>query len=112
MEKLVNYRNWIKSLLSNYVQEGRTDRSDIEDQLIFDTDHDHYQVLSVGWEKGQRVFFCVLHLDIKNDKIWLQENSTDYDIAEDLMALGVPASDIVIGFIPLDARALSEYAVA
>ena len=112
MEKLVNYRNWIKQLLTAYATTGSSDQKDVEDQLIFDLERDHYQLLSVGWARGQRVYFCILRLDIKNGKIWLQENSTDYDIIEDLMALGVPASDVVIGFHPAEVRAMTEFAVA
>jgi XisI protein len=71
-----------------------------------------YQIMSVGWNNKKRVYFCLLHLDIKNDKIWLQENSTDYDIVEDLVKLGVPNSDVVLGFILADVRPFTEYAVA
>ena len=108
----MNYRNWIKQLLSSYIEPGSSRPSEVEEELIFDDAHGHYQVLAVGWENGRRVFFCILHLDIKNGKIWLQENSTDYDIVEDLMALGVPATDIVIGFHPADVRAMTEFATA
>ncbi|MFN4255136.1 MAG: XisI protein [Saprospiraceae bacterium] len=112
MEKLVNYRNWVKELLTSYATPPSNGQPDVEEQLIFDTEHDHYQLLAVGWENGRRVFFCILHLDIKNGKIWLQENSTDYDIVEDLIEKGVPKSDIVIGFHPADVRQLTEFAVA
>jgi hypothetical protein len=112
MEKLVKYRNWIQELLTNYATEPFEKLEEMDEQLIFDPIHDHYQIMSVGWKKNKRVFFCILHLDLKNGKIWLQENSTDYDIVEDLMALGVPASDIVLGFIPSDVRAMTDFAVA
>jgi XisI protein len=112
MEKLVKYRSLIKQLLSKYAGIDGSETSSVEEQRIFDTERDHYQLLAVGWEKNRRVFFCILHLDIKNSKIWLQENSTDYDIIEDLMSLGVPASDVVIGFHPSDVRAYTEFAVA
>ena len=112
MDKLAKYRNLIKELLTNYATPANDNPKDLEDQLIFDTERDHYQIMSVGWNNNKRVYFCLLHLDIKNDKIWLQENSTDYDIVEDLIKLGVPHSDVVIGFIPADVRPYTEYAVA
>ncbi len=112
MDKLEKYRKLIKDLLTHYATPTSESPKDLEDQLIFDTERDHYQIMSVGWNNNKRVYFCLLHLDIKNNKIWLQENSTDYDIVEDLIKLGVPHSDVVIGFIPADVRPYTEYAVA
>ena len=40
----------------------------------------------------------VLHLDIKNAKIWIQHNGTEIDIADELVKLGVPKEDIVLAF--------------
>lgn len=43
------------------------------------------------------MYFCILHLDIRNGKTRLQENSTDFDIIGVLEEKGVPRSDIVPG---------------
>ena len=112
MDKMVKYRQLIKDLLINYASPNTDSNKDLEEQLVFDTERDHYQLLSVGWQNQKRVYFILLHLDIKNNKIWLQENSTDYDIVEDLIKLGVPNSDVVIGFHPADVRKLTEFGVA
>ncbi len=109
---VVKYRHLIKDLLTNYASPMTDSSKELEEQLIFDAERDHYQLLSVGWQNNKRIYFCLLHLDIKNKKIWLQENSTDYDIVEDLIKLGVPNSDVVIGFHPADVRKLTEFAVA
>ena len=98
--------------LSWYAKPSPNQQKGIEEQLLFDTERDHYQVLALGWEKGRRVYFCVLHLDIRNGKIWLQENSTDFDIIAVLEEKGVPKSDIVLGFQPEDVRGMTEYAMA
>ena len=111
MDKVVKYRQLIKDLLINYASPNTDNNKDLEEQLIFDAERDHYQLLSVGWQNQKRIYFILLHLDIKNNKIWLQENSTDYDIVEDLIKLGVPNSDVVIGFHPADVRKLTEFAV-
>ncbi len=112
MDKLVTYRNLIKELLSIYATPQNESKKDLEDQLIFDTEHDHYQLMSIGWQNNKRIYFCLLHLDIKAGKIWLQENSTDYDIIEDLIKRGVPHSDVILGFIPVEVRRFTEFAVA
>lgn len=76
--------------LTEYTRPTSTAQPGIEEQLLFDTQRDHYQVLALGWEKGRRVYFCILHLDIRNGKIWLQENSTDFDVIGELEEKGVP----------------------
>lgn len=44
------------------------------------------------------MFGPVMHFDIQNGKIWIQYNGTEESVAERLVELGVPPSDIVIGF--------------
>jgi XisI protein len=53
----------------------------------------------------------ILQLDIKNGKIWIQYNGTEEKLTERLMKLGVPASDIVIGFHSPCKRQFTGYAV-
>jgi hypothetical protein len=65
-----------------------------------------YQVMNVGWDGNRRVHGCVLHLDIKDGKVWVQQNMTEMSIAQELMALGVAREDIVLGF---QAEYMREY---
>jgi hypothetical protein len=44
------------------------------------------------------MYGCVLLLDIKNGKIWIQQNGTEIGIADELVKLGVPKEDIVLAF--------------
>lgn len=53
-----------------------------------------------------------MHLEIKGDKIWIQQNWTELQIAQELVKRGVPAEQIVLGFLPEYMREDSEYAVA
>lgn len=48
-------------------------------------------------ENQRRVYGCSLHIDIKDGK-WLQHNSTENEVGEDLANLGIPKQDIVVGF--------------
>ncbi len=54
---------------------------------------------------------CIIHLDIRIEKIWIFNNSTEHDIAADLVDLGVPKQDIVLGFYPPFMREMSDYGV-
>lgn len=111
MAKLEQYREIIQKLLQNYAEYSRSDR-DIDTELILDTTRDHYQLVHVGWRNERRVYGCILHLDIKNDKIWLQHNGTENDIPAELVEMGVPKTDIVIGFHSPFKRQFTEYAAS
>ena len=72
----------------------------VETQVIIDDVGGHYQLVRVGWKGERWVYGCVMHLDIKDNKIWIQHNSTEILIDRQLIELGVSAQDILIGFIP------------
>lgn len=109
-----DYRTCVQQLLEQYYSpslptDGVSTATEVECQLIIDTNHDHYQLVHVGWENGHRIYSCVLHLDIKDDKIWVQQNMTDQLVAEDLVALGVLPEHIVLGFQPPYARQFTGF---
>jgi hypothetical protein len=40
----------------------------------------------------------LLHVDIKNGQIWIQHDGTEGGIANELVEMGVPKTDIVLAF--------------
>jgi hypothetical protein len=110
MDRVSQYQTLIEKVLTDYSRSGSYP-SDIERQLNFDTVRHHYQIINVGWDGRRRVYGCIVHLDIKDGKIWIQYNGTEVDFAEELVALGVPRQDIVIGFLSPFMRQASDYAV-
>ena len=111
METAVEYRDVIRTLLTKYGSYGYR-YGDVETHVIFDAEHDHYQLLRMGWEGKQRVYGCVFHLNIRDGKIWIQMNSSDIDIGQELVEMGIPKDKIVLGFHPEGMRQYSEYAVS
>jgi hypothetical protein len=97
MDKVEKYRSYIQKLLTDYASLGPADE-EVQTELIFDTERDHYQVVYNGWRNRIPKYGCVLHLDIRGDKIWIQHDGTEIDIANELVNLGVPKSDIVLAF--------------
>ena len=87
----------------------RRRRAEYEVQTLFDDERDHYQLLYVGWRGTKRDFGCILHLDIKNGKIWIQHDGTEEGIANQLVALGVPRQDIVLAFHEPEVRNLTDF---
>ena len=110
MAKLETYRQYIQELLTKYA--FKPAYGDVEVETIFDTQRDHYQILNVGWDKKSRVYGCSMHLDIKGEKIWIQFNATEVDIAQELVEMGVPKQDIVVGLHSPFMRQFTEFAVS
>ena len=110
---LENYRKIIIDILNEYANTPSVSSptDEVEEQLIIDTLHDHYQILTIGWENGKRVYYPVFHIDIKSDKIWVQEDATDSDLVGELEKRGVSKSDIVLGFHAPLKRQYTNYAV-
>jgi XisI protein len=111
MERIVQYREFVRRLLNSHAVLV-SGQSDIECQVVFDTEHDHYQLLDVGWNGLKRVHNCFIHIDIKDSKVWIQRNMTEADLAQELVEMGVPKEDIVLGLHPPYKRPLTGYGVA
>ena len=111
MYKLTHYRQLIQDFL---LQRGNQNLSygNVETEVAFDKERDHYQIIHVEWDGNQFVYGCVIHIDIKHNKIWIQWNCTEDDIAADLVNLGIPKEDIVLGLHHPDVRKFTDYAVA
>lgn len=105
------YRQWIQDLLLERANRKRT-FPEIETQAVLDTERDHYLLLHTGWRNNRRTHGCSLHLDIKDGKIWIQHDGTEIGIATQLLELGVPADDIVLGFQAPSMRPYTEFAVS
>lgn len=112
MDKIKKYEQAILSFLQEYAKEGLANAESIETQLIADAERHHYQLMRIGWLNKEFIHHCIFHFDIKNSKVWIQQNNTELQVADELMKLGVPASDIVLGFQPESVRPHTGFAVA
>jgi XisI protein len=110
MAKLEEYREKVKQILINYSQ-YKPSYGEVEIEQIFDPERDRYQIVSVGWNNQTRIYGCMMHLDIKDGKIWIQQNTTEVDIASELVEMGVPKHDIIIGFHTPKMRQLMGFGV-
>lgn len=110
---LARYREIIKTILTRYhVILSRKPKDGIERSLILDENRDHYMLMTVGWGANyERIYRTPIYVRLHNGKFWIEEDSTEQGIATDLLAAGVPHSDIVLAFYPLPMRQMSEFAV-
>jgi hypothetical protein len=111
MDKITKYRNIIKQVLKRHKSSGSNPKKDRETQIIFDDENGHYLLMGVGWDKFKRIHGITIHIDLKGDKIWIQQDWTDPCVADLLEEMGVPKSDIVLAFhAPYRRKFIEEYA--
>jgi hypothetical protein len=99
MDRLKNYQQAIEKIIHEYSQ-FKANYEDFEVQTVFDRENGHYEINVLGWDGYKRIYGRILHLDIKNDKIWIQHDGTKDGVAGDLVEKGVPKEDIVLAFYP------------
>ena len=107
MEKLKKYQHIIKEILKEFAEDNAGD------QILTDDHNHHYQIFRIGEDLKKNYFFRVrMHFFINQaEKICILENRTDIEVADYLMAKGVPKSDIIPAFLPAEARQLAGFAV-
>jgi hypothetical protein len=110
MDKLTQYRQFIQEAIQEY-STIKPSYGEVEMEMVVDATHDHYQLLSIGWNKHERIHGTLLHIDIRDGKIWIQYDGTEEGIANRLVAYGVPKSDIVLAFHPPYKRPYTDFAV-
>ncbi len=110
MDRLDHYRAIIAGLIEDYARYIPS-HGQIEVEAIVDRVRDHYEVMHVGWDGVRRVHGCVVHIDIRGGKVWVQYDGTTRPVVEELMAAGIPREEIVLGFHPADVRRHTDFAL-
>src|SRR5437667_12276686 len=110
MDQLDRYRAIVRRLIEEYASHEPA-YGDVRTEGIIDPEHDHYEVMQVGWIDDRRVHGSIIHIDIRDGKVWIEHNGTDARLGEELVAAGIPRNDIVLGFQPVELRPLSSYGV-
>src|SRR5712671_773417 len=104
MEQLNEFRRIIRDLITEYAKITPAN-GEIESELVFDESNDHYELMHSGWNGPYRIHGSVLHIDIRDDKVWIQYDGTEDGIAEECVKAGIPRDQIVLAFKPPDIRA-------
>lgn len=111
MEKLAKYRQIIQSILLTYTEIPYS-HGELICKPIFDKSRDSYLLMTLGWDRKARVHGCLIHVDIINEKVWVQRDETEDGVTLEFVAAGIPASDVVLAFHPADVRPYTGYAIA
>jgi len=97
MANVAEYRTHIENLIKKY-SHYKSSYGDMETELVFDREHNHYMLVNIGWYDDERISGCVLHIDIKDGKIWIQQDGTEEGITNELVTKGIPKEDIVLAY--------------
>lgn len=113
MDKLIQYRQLIKNILTGHVElSNRFPKEGIEHLLIADEEHDHYILFDLGWSERKRVRNVRIYVRIKDGKFLIEHDLTEDGIATELLEAGVPKEDIVLAFHAPEMRQYTEFAAA
>ncbi len=113
MADLKQYQKIIQDLLTEIHSRNNYDKAKgIESQIIIDKENNHYLLVDVGWNDKEYVYGTFIHIDIKGDKIWIQRNNTEINLAQSLLERGINKDHIVIGLHSPFLRQFSGYPVS
>lgn len=110
MDRTERYRDILKQVIQEYATYGK-DPPGVETYASIDPFRDSYSVQRTGWDRQRYLHGCIIHMDLKDGKIWVQHDGTNLPVVDELEAAGVPKEDIVLGFIPPNRRKYTEYAI-
>ena len=114
MDSINHLRRVIREVLSPYTERVYA-YDEIQNHLVWDEVNDQYLVLSMGWgtkPMKRRIHGCLIHLAIRDEKIWIQRDGTEEGVASELEAAGVSPQQIVLGFKEPELRPHTGYAAA
>ena len=105
------YRRAIEKIFNEYAAIPYA-FGELSSETVFDRVQDRYLLITFGRDRGKRIHYAVAHIDIVGGKLWIRRDGTEEGIANELVALGVPKEDIVLGFKSERMRQDTEFAVA
>lgn len=111
MDTLNRYRRIVKEIIQKYAQFTPA-RGEVQIEMVFDESNDHYELIYAGWNGIYRIHGSVLHIDIRDGKVLIQQDGTEGGIAEELVEAGVERQDIVLAFKPPEVRRHTGFAAA
>ncbi len=80
--------------------------------VCFDETHDYYLWMSVDSVNQKRINNTHVHIRIKNERVYIEEDWTEEGIATQLLRERVPKEDIVLAFHDPESHKFTEFAIA
>jgi len=112
MDRTAQFQALIMNVMNTYVQDHVGQEPTVSYKIIADDARKQYQVVLMGWHQRKRVYHIMFHLEIIENKIWIQEDNTEDSVAEMLVEQGASKQDIVLAYFSEFHRRNTEYAVS
>jgi hypothetical protein len=107
---LDQWRSLLEKILGDYAKLPYR-YGNVVTYLVVSQDCNHFLLMQEGWEENQRVHGCLVHAEIRNQKIWIHYDGIEGGIANELTELGVPKDHIVLAFHAPTVRQYTGYAI-
>lgn len=111
MDTVTHYRQVIQDVLLAYTKIPYA-YGTLQCIPLFDAERDRYALITLGWHGAKRVHGCLVHVELIDEKVWIQRDDTESGIAYDFVRAGIPKNHIVLGFQEPQVRQFTEYATA
>ena len=80
---------------------------------VFDRERNQYLIIVAGWgAEGERVHYTLVHVAVRAETVWIEQDGTEEGIAADLERAGIGKDRIVLAFHPPEMQVHTGYAVA
>lgn len=114
MDRITQFRQAIIDVIDDYISEHNPsiEKEGLKFEKIIDTGNQRFYLVLVGWKDEERYYARFFHVDIIDDKIWIQDDNLEYSVAERLGDRGISKKDIVLAYFSPSHRAYTEYAVS
>ncbi len=113
MATILKYQQTIKEVLKSYIEDVQRGNPNEEAYLISDDISMHYLLYHNEWRKNSsRSYGCILHVRIKNEKVYVEYDGTDAAFADLFVEEGIPKDAIVLAFHAPAKRPYTGFAVA
>jgi hypothetical protein len=109
IENLPLIQHAIHKVLADYESIGKDDPVPLI--AVCDDNAGRYALVCYGDDGDEYCGYCVVYLEIKNDKIWIQFDHLEEGIASDLVREGISKQQIVLGFREPKLRPYTGFAV-
>ena len=112
MDRIAHLKTAVREVLTDYHQLNEKSDSTTESCLVFDEHREQYLLLLMGWQQDERIKSVMIHIRLKNGKIWIEEDWTEDGVVTDLLRKEIAPEEIVLAFHPPHLRQYTEFAIA
>lgn len=82
---------------------------DVQTYVVISQDRKHFFLIHEGWHRERRIHGLAVHVEIREDKIWIHYDGIENGISADLTRSGISKHEIVLAFHPPYVREHTGY---